>query len=80
MVNVTFAVPEELHRIMRQHSEIKWSEIARKALWDYAKRLELMNRITSKSKLTERDVQELDKAIKADLSKRYEKLAEAIVE
>jgi len=80
LVNVTFAVPEELHRIMRQHSEIKWSEIARKALWDYAKRLELMNRITSKSKLTERDVQELDKAIKADLSKRYEKLAEAIVE
>lgn len=76
MVNVTFAVPEELHRIMRQHPEIKWSEIARKALWEYAKRLELINRITRKSRLTEKDVQEIDKVIKAGISARYEKLTE----
>jgi len=76
MVNVTFAVPEELHKIMRQHPEIKWSEIARRALWDYASKLELMNRITSKSTLTERDVQELDKIIKERVSKRYGELVE----
>jgi len=76
MVNVTFAVPEELHKIMRQHPEIKWSEIARRALWDYASKLELMNRITSKSMLTERDVQELDKIIKERVSKRYGELVE----
>lgn len=76
MVNVTLAVPEELHKIMRQHPEIKWSEIARRAMWEYAKKLELMNRITSKSKLTEKDVFELDSKMKEKLLRRYEKLAE----
>ena len=72
MVNVTFAVPEELHEIMRRHPEIKWSEIARKAMWEYAQRLELMERIVSGSRLSEKDVLELDKKVKAGLRRRYE--------
>ena len=71
MVNVTFAVPEELHEIMRQHPEIKWSEIARKAMWDYARKLELMERITSESRLSEKDVAELDEKVKARLRRKY---------
>ena len=39
MVNVTFAVSEELHRIMKQHNEIKWSAIARHAIAGYAEKL-----------------------------------------
>ena len=72
MVNVTFAVPEELHEIMRRHPEIKWSEIARKAMWEYARKLELMERITSESRLSEKDVLELDKKVKAGLRRKYE--------
>ena len=30
MVNVTFSVPEKAHKIMKQHPEIRWTEIARK--------------------------------------------------
>ena len=71
MVNVTFAVPEELHEIMRRHPEIKWSEIARKAMWEYAQKLELMEMITSESRLSEKDVLELDKKVKAEVSGRY---------
>jgi len=71
MVNVTFAVPEELHRIMKKHDEIKWAEVARKAIWEKAKRLELMEKLVAKSKLTEEDVMELDKKIKAGLAKHY---------
>ena len=71
MVNVTFAVPEELHEIMRRHPEIKWSEIARKAMWEYAQRLELMERIVSGSRLSEKDVLELDKKVKAEVSEKY---------
>jgi len=71
VVNVTFAVPEELHEIMRQHPEIKWSEIARKAMWDYARKLELMERITSESRLSEKDVAELDEKVKARLRRKY---------
>ena len=74
MVNVTFAVPEELHEIMRRHPEIKWSEIARKAMWEYAQKLELMERITSESRLSEKDVLELDKKVKAEVSSKYRRV------
>jgi hypothetical protein len=40
MVNMTMAVPKELHDIMKKHSEIKWTEIARKAIEEKAKELE----------------------------------------
>ena len=75
MVNVTFAVPEELHEIMRRHPEIKWSEIARKAMWEYARKLELMERLTSESRLSEKDVLELDKKVKFGTGKKYREQA-----
>jgi predicted house-cleaning noncanonical NTP pyrophosphatase (MazG superfamily) len=71
VVNVTFAVPEELHEIMRRHPEIKWSEIARKAMWDYARKLELMERVVSESQFSEKNVLELDKKVKAEVSKKH---------
>jgi len=74
VVNVTFAVPEELHEIMRRHPEIKWSEIARKAIWEYARRLQLMERLTSESGLSEKDISELDKKVKAGIAKKYREL------
>jgi len=76
VVNVTFAVPEELHEIMRQHPEIKWSEIARKAMWDYARKLELMERIVSGSQLSKKDVVELDEKVKAGLRRKYKNVLE----
>jgi len=74
VVNVTFAVPEELHEIMSRHPEIKWSEIARKAIWEYARRLELMERLASESGLSEKDILELDKKVKAGIAKKYREL------
>jgi len=71
VVNVTFAVPEELHEIMRRHPEIKWSEIARKAMWEYARKLELMERVVSESRLSENGVLDLDKKVKAEVSEKY---------
>lgn len=71
MVNVTFAVPEELHEIMRRHPEIRWSEIARKAMWEYARKLELMERVVSGSRLSEKDVLELGEKVKAGLRRKY---------
>ncbi len=71
MVNMTLAVPEELNKVMKQHSEIKWSEIARKAMWAHAKKLELMEKLVAGSKLTEKDAEEIGEKIKAGLHKRY---------
>jgi hypothetical protein len=42
MANITISIPEELHRKMKRYSEVKWSEVIRKALTDYVGRLEIV--------------------------------------
>ena len=71
MTNVTLAVPEELHDIMKKHTEIKWSEVARQAMWNQARKLELMDRILSKSELTEEDAKKLGRKIKHEIAKKH---------
>ena len=73
MVNITLSIPEELHKIVKKHSEIKWSEVARRAMWEQAKKLQLMDKLVEKSKFTEEDVEELDHKIKAGLLKKFSK-------
>ncbi len=68
---MTLALPEELFTLMKKHKEIKWSEIARQALWTHAKKLELMNKILSKSKLTEKDALEIGRKINKEIAKKH---------
>lgn len=68
---MTLAVPEDLHAIMKRYDTIKWSEIARKALWDQARKLELMDKLLSKSKLTEEDALEIGRKINRGIAKRH---------
>lgn len=72
MVNVTLAVPEELRRIMKSHPEIKWSEVARQAMWEYARKLQLLDSIVEKSRLTEKEAFQIAKKAKKGLLTRYE--------
>ena len=60
---MTLAIPDELHKKMKQFSDIKWAEIARGAIQQRIEDLEVMNRIASKSKLTKKDVDEISKKI-----------------
>ena len=46
MPNMTLALSDELHSVVKKHKEIKWSEIARRAMWEQARKLELMDAIT----------------------------------
>jgi hypothetical protein len=71
MTNMTLAVPEELHIIMRRHKQIKWSEVAREALWNQAKKLEIMDKILSKSTLTEKDALEIGREVNKAVAKRH---------
>jgi len=71
MVNVTLSIPEDLHRFIKKHKEVKWSEIARSAMIRYAGRLELMDKLASKSKLTEEEAFELGEAVKAAAWKKH---------
>jgi len=64
MPSMTLSIPEDLHSLIKNHNEIKWSEIARRAMWEYARKLELLDKIAEKSELSEQDVIELDREIK----------------
>jgi hypothetical protein len=64
MPNITLSVSEEIFRKMKIMNEIRWSEIARRAIEERINDLEVMNKIASKSKLTKKDVSEISKKIK----------------
>jgi hypothetical protein len=56
MPNITLAIPEDLHTKMREHSEIRWSEVVRKSISQKIEDLDIMDKLTAKSKLTQKDV------------------------
>jgi hypothetical protein len=70
MTNMTLAIPDNLSIRMKKFPEIRWSEIARQAIEKRIADLELMNRIASTSKLTQKDVEEIGKSIKASAAKK----------
>jgi hypothetical protein len=73
MPNITLQIPTEIEEILSKHPEIKWERIVTDSLWNYAKKLRLIDNVTSKSKLSDRDVDKLDRTIKVDLSKHYKR-------
>ncbi len=72
MPTMTLSVPNDLYDIIKSHKEIKWSEIARRAMWEYAMKLNLLDKILDKSEFTEKDAMEMDKIIKRSLREHYE--------
>jgi len=71
MPNITLSLPSELHKFVKKHNEINWSEIARRAISAQAKKIQLMEKLVKDSDFTEKDVEELDKKIKSGLLKRF---------
>ncbi len=71
MVNMTLSIPDDLYAAMRKHSEIKWSEVARKAFERKVRTLDVMDDLLAKSELTENDAERIGHKIKGDLRKRF---------
>jgi len=71
MANITLSVPDNIHKKMKHFSEVKWSEVARKAIIEKIEMLALAEKLAQKSKLTEKDVKEFNKKIKSSASKRF---------
>ena len=73
MANITLSLPEELYQKLKNHPEIRWSEIARKAIQQYLDELELLDKLTTKSRLTDDDVRELSDLIDTQVVKKLSK-------
>jgi hypothetical protein len=71
MGNITLSIPDVVHKQMKHFSEVKWSEIARKAIIEKLELLQMAENLAQKSKLTQDDVKKFNKKIKASASKRF---------
>lgn len=71
---------------MRKYSEIRWSEIAKKAIESYINRLKIMdqletqkmldhfNGVLTNSELSEEDITELDEKVKRGMHEKLSKM------
>ena len=71
MANITLSVPENIHKKMKHFSEVKWSEVARKAIIEKIEIMVLAEKLAQKSKLTEKDVKQFSNKIKKSASQRF---------
>ena len=71
MGNITLALPDDLQEKMRKHSEIRWSEVVRKSIAQRIELLEMMDKIAKKSKLTQKDVDEISRKIKREVAREH---------
>jgi predicted DNA-binding protein YlxM (UPF0122 family) len=82
MPNITLSLPKDIFDIVKKHSEIRWSEIARQAIEqyitrlkkieiiEYQEKLETYDEMLKNSELTEEDVMSLDEKIKDGIYKK----------
>ncbi len=70
MPTVTVNVDDDLKDRMEDHPEINWSEVARNAFEEKIDDLEMMERLSSDSELTEDDVDELAELIDSNVAER----------
>jgi len=70
MPNMTFALPDDLHREIRAHPEVKWAEVARRALRRELERVHTYDRLLAGSRLTEDDAVELGRKVRRSAARR----------
>ena len=71
MPKVVFDLPADIKDIINSYSEINWNEFVQNSLWNYAKKIKMMDAITKHSELKKSDVDALDHEIKKSLRKHY---------
>lgn len=70
MTSLTLSVSAELKRMMDEHPEINWSEVARQSIIQKLALLAKMDRLLKNSRLTERDALEIGRKVSRGVAKR----------
>jgi len=73
MTNVSVSVNDDIRQKMLQFGFVNWSEVARQAFAKKITELEVMERFTSDSEMTEKDALRLGAKVNAGLAKRLSK-------
>ncbi|MFH0971195.1 MAG: hypothetical protein V1835_01365 [Candidatus Micrarchaeota archaeon] len=77
MVSLTLSVPPLLRKRMHRHRHIRWSELVRATIEKQLDELEEADAIAAKSKLTQKDVDEISRKIDAEMAAHFEGLRHA---
>jgi tetrahydromethanopterin S-methyltransferase subunit A len=67
MTNITFSVDDELHKKMKNHPEIKWTEILRQSIANYLKKVEEIDVLS---------IKDFRKRLDPEIQKKIEELNE----
>ena len=71
MVNITLSVPEDIKKMMDGYSEVKWSEVARKAIIQKLATLRRLDELSKTSQITDKDIEEMEHLIKRRVAKKH---------
>lgn len=71
MANITLTIPDQLKKEIQKHKEVNWSAVVRRAMTEHLTKLSIADHIAAKSKLTKKDVEELDKLVKKGIAKAH---------
>jgi cell division protein YceG involved in septum cleavage len=71
MATITLNIPDETRKEMKKHSEIKWNEIARKAIIKRIEDLKTLDLLLEKSTLKKEDAEEIAQVIKERVWKMH---------
>jgi hypothetical protein len=71
MATITLSIPDETRKEMKKHSEIKWGEIARKAIIKRIEDMKTLDLLLEKSTLKKEDSEEIAQIIKSRVWKMH---------
>ncbi len=78
MPNITLSIPKEVYERMKRYPEVRWSEVARRAIVEYIRRLEGVISTEELLEGLEKGFEDELKAIDVrKAEKHYEKMREA---
>jgi len=76
MTNITFSVDDDLHKKMKEHPEIKWTEIFRQSIVNYLKKVEeidVLSILEFKKRVDPEILKKIDALNEQDETMFYEK-------
>ncbi|RLE52314.1 MAG: hypothetical protein DRJ33_04105 [Candidatus Methanomethylicota archaeon] len=79
MPNITLSIPKEVYEKMKKYKEVKWSEVARRAIVEYLEKLEKSNVYDVEDvaiRLGEDVLSDVEKLNIDDVIKSFEKMRE----
>ncbi len=74
MANMTLSLPDEVHARMKKFPEVNWSKVAQRAILEKLERereFQEIEAIAQKSKLTQKDVDEIGRKIKQGIGRHF---------